>query len=65
MTTPANHTPVKGNWDEQKTKLKVKYPELTDKDFHFEEGKKGDMYAALEKKLGKTKDELKTIIAAL
>lgn len=65
MSTPTDNSPVKASWDEQKTKIKAKFSNVTDSDLHFEEGKKGEMYAALEKKLGKTKDELKAIIAAL
>ena len=58
-------TPDKGNWSEQKAKLKVKYPTLTDTDFVFAEGKKDEMLAKLQVKLGKTKEELTEIIAKL
>lgn len=60
--TPA---PVKGNWNEQKVKLKAKFSTLTDADLHYEEGKKDDMFTKIQEKLGKTKNELQTIIAAL
>lgn len=56
---------VKGNWNEQKGKLKEKFAVLTDNDFVFEEGKKGEMFKKLQTKLGKTKEELQAIIAAL
>lgn len=55
----------KGNWDEQKVKLKQKFPTLTDSDLKFEEGKKGEMFTKLQTKLGKTKEELQSIIATL
>ena len=58
-------TADKGNWNEQKVKLKAKYPTLTDADFHFAEGKKDEMLSKLQTKLGKTKEELTKIIAAL
>ena len=61
-TTP---TPVKENWNEQKEKLKAKFSTLTDADLHYEEGKKDEMFANVQTKLGKTKEELQTIIAAL
>ena len=34
-----NLTELKGNWDEQKGKLKQKFASLTDDDFLFLEGK--------------------------
>lgn len=60
-----NTTEVKGNWNEQKGKLKQKFAILTDNDLMFEEGKKDEMLGKIQIKLGKTKEELNTIIAAL
>jgi uncharacterized protein YjbJ (UPF0337 family) len=60
-----NTTEVKGNWNEQKGKLKQKFAILTDNDLMFSEGKKEEMLGRLQKKLGKTKEELHTIIAGL
>ena len=60
-----NTTEVKGTWHEQKGKLKQKFAELTDNDLMFEEGKKEEMLGKLQVKLGKTKEELHSIIAAL
>jgi len=60
-----NTTEVKGNWNEQKGKLKQKFASLTDNDLLFEEGKKEEMYGKLQIKLGKSKEELDKIIAAL
>jgi len=56
---------VKGTWNEQKGKLKQKFALLTDDDLLFEEGKKDEMFGKLQIKLGKTKEELHKIIAAL
>lgn len=56
---------VTGNWNEQKGKLKQKFAVLTDNDLLFEEGKKEEMLGKLQVKLGKTKEELTAIIAAL
>ena len=53
-----NLTELKGNWDEQKGKLKQKFASLTDDDFLFLEGKKEEMLGRLQIKLGKTKEEL-------
>lgn len=60
-----NSTEVKGNWNEQKGKLKQKFGFLTDNDLMFEEGKEDEMLGKLQIKLGKTKDELKKFIADL
>jgi len=60
-----NTIEAKGNWNEQKGKLKRKFGYLTDNDLLFEEGKKEEMLGKLQIKLGKTKDELIKIIAAL
>jgi uncharacterized protein YjbJ (UPF0337 family) len=60
-----NTTEFKGNWNEQKAKLKQKFAVLTDNDLMYEEGKKEEMFAKLQIKLGKTKDELHKIINAL
>ena len=60
-----NTTELKGSWKEQKGKLKQKFATLTDNDLLFEEGKKDEMLGRLQTKLGKTKEELHDIIAAL
>jgi uncharacterized protein YjbJ (UPF0337 family) len=60
-----NTTEIKGNWNEQKGKLKQKYAALTDNDLMYEEGKIDEMYGKLQIKLGKSKDELHKIIASL
>ena len=43
-----NTTEVKGNWNEQKGKLKQKFAALTDNDLLFAEGKKEEMLGRLE-----------------
>ena len=60
-----NTTEVKGNWIEQKGKLKQMFATLTDDDLLFEEGKKEEMFGNIQVKLGKTKEELHKIISAL
>ena len=60
-----NTTEVKGNWNEQKGKLKQKFAVLTDNDLLLEEGKKDELYGRLQKKLGKTKEELQKIFEGL
>jgi uncharacterized protein YjbJ (UPF0337 family) len=60
-----NKTEAKGNWNEQKGKLKQKFAVLTDDDLMFAEGKKEEMLGKLQIKLGKSKEELRKIIEAL
>jgi uncharacterized protein YjbJ (UPF0337 family) len=57
-----NTTEIKGNWNEQKAKLKKQFAVLTDNDLMFEEGKKEEMMAKLQIKLGQTKEQLHKII---
>jgi uncharacterized protein YjbJ (UPF0337 family) len=60
-----NTTEAKGNWNEQKGKLKQKFANLTDNDLMFEEGKKDEMLGKLQIKLGKSKEELQKILEGL
>lgn len=60
-----NTTEVKGNWNEQKGKLKQRFAIITDNDLMFDEGKEDEMFGKLQIILGKTKEELHKIIAAL
>jgi uncharacterized protein YjbJ (UPF0337 family) len=60
-----NTTELKGNWNEQKGKLKQKFAAITDNDLLFEEGKKEEMLGKLQVKLGKSKEELQKVIEAL
>lgn len=60
-----NKIELKGNWNEQKGKLKQKFAVLTDNDLMFEEGKKDEMMGKLQIKLGKTSEELHEIMTGL
>ncbi len=60
-----NTTELKGNWEEQKGKLKQKFATLTDDDLLFAKGKKEEMMGRLQVKLGKTKEELYKIISGI
>jgi uncharacterized protein YjbJ (UPF0337 family) len=60
-----NTTQLKGDWEQQKGKLKQKFATLTDNDLLFAEGKKEEMFGRLQTKLGKTKEELHKIISGL
>jgi poly-D-alanine transfer protein DltD len=54
-----------GYWNEKKEKLKQKYPDITDNDLSYSEGKERVMLEMLSYKLGKTEQELLYIIVAL
>lgn len=60
-----NSTELKGNWDEQKGRLKQKFATLTDNDPMFAEGRKEELFGRLQIKLGKSKEELHKIITDL
>jgi len=60
-----NTTELKGNWEEQKGKLKQKFAQLTDDDLLFAEGKKDEMLGRLQVKLGKNKDDWFKILSDL
>ncbi|HEY9501389.1 MAG TPA: CsbD family protein [Pyrinomonadaceae bacterium] len=53
---------LKGSWNEVKGKLKQKYGQLTDDDLMFAEGKEDELLGRLEKRLGRTRDELRSEI---
>jgi uncharacterized protein YjbJ (UPF0337 family) len=53
---------MKGTWNEVKGKLKQKYGQLTDDDLAFADGKEDEMLGRLQKRLGRTKDELRAEI---
>jgi uncharacterized protein YjbJ (UPF0337 family) len=55
----------KGSWNEAKGKLKQKYAQLTDDDLTFAEGKDDELLGRLEKKLGKTKEDIRREIENL
>ena len=58
-------TSVIGYWNEKKVKIKEKFPDLTDEDLQFQEGKEKEMMEILGYKLGKSKLELLKIIVML
>ncbi len=53
------------SWREQKILLKRMFSSLSDEDFQYEGERKEDMLERLQKKLGKTRQELDAIFADL
>jgi uncharacterized protein YjbJ (UPF0337 family) len=60
-----NTTELKGNWNEIKGKLKQQFSLLTDDDLLMVDGKKDELIGRLQIKLGKTKEEIKKLIAGI
>jgi len=50
---------LKGHWNEIKGKLKQKYGQLTDDDLTFAEGKEDELLGRLQKRLGKSKEDVR------
>lgn len=61
----ANKLKIKGNWNVAKGKLKQQYAELTDDDLLYAEGKEEELYGRLQKKLGKTRQEVEQLFEGL
>ena len=49
---------IKGKWHEWKGKIKQAHGNLTDDDLKYEEGKDEEYLGRLQKKLGKSRDEV-------
>lgn len=49
----------KGRWNEIKGKIKKSYADITDDDLLYEEGREDELLGRLQKKTGKTKEEVK------
>jgi uncharacterized protein YjbJ (UPF0337 family) len=49
---------IKGSWNETKGKMKKAYADLTDDDLLREEGKDDVMLGRIQKKTGKSREEL-------
>lgn len=64
-TTTMNETTAKGDWNQMKGKIKQAWGDLTDDDLTYEEGKEDEMWGKVQKKTGKTKDEIHKAVADL
>ena len=49
---------LKDTWNQVKGKAKQAYADLTDDDLLYEEGKEDELVGRLQKKTGKTRDEV-------
>ena len=56
---------LKGNWNQIAGKLKQQFANLTDDDLLFKEGKEEELLGRLQKKLGKTSEQVRDLIKKL
>ena len=60
-----NMLSASGSWKEIKAKLKQRYPDLTEEDLIFSDGKEEALLGQLQKRLGKSSEELRRLIRSL
>lgn len=56
---------IKGDWNQMKGKLKQKFGQLTDDDLMYQKGKEDELYGRLQKRLGKSREEVDRILEDL
>jgi len=56
---------MKGTWNEVKGKIKKQYAEITDDDLLYNEGQDDELIGRLQKKTGKTKEQVINWIQSL
>lgn len=57
-----NKFDIKGNWNELKGKLKQQYSELSDDDLQYAEGKEDELLGRIQKRLGKSQEEVEKLL---
>jgi len=60
-----NKLEIKGNWNILKGKLKVKYANLTDDDLMYIKGKEEELVGRIQRRIGKTREEIMDLIHRL
>jgi uncharacterized protein YjbJ (UPF0337 family) len=56
---------LKGEWNQIKGKIKQAYADLTDDDLVYVEGKHDELLGRLQKKLGKSQQEIRHMLESL
>lgn len=54
-----------GSWEDVKRQMRQNYDELTEEDLDYQHGKENELLDRLQRKMGKTKDELLRIISGI
>lgn len=60
-----NNLRIKGNWNELKGKVKQQWGDLTDDDLKYEEGREDELLGRIQRKTGKSRDEVVNYINGL
>jgi uncharacterized protein YjbJ (UPF0337 family) len=61
----SNELKLRGSWNEIKGKIKQQYADLTEDDLKYDEGKDDELIGRIQKKIGKTKEEVINWIQSL
>jgi uncharacterized protein YjbJ (UPF0337 family) len=56
---------INANWNLVKGKLKQEYADLTDDDLKFIKGKEDELVGRIQKRTGKTKEQIKDFINSI
>jgi uncharacterized protein YjbJ (UPF0337 family) len=65
VTGAGSSLTMRGSWDDVKGQLKQNYGDLTDDDLMYVEGKEDELLGRLQRKLGKTKNDIVRLISEL
>lgn len=53
------------NWNEKKKRLQKEYPDLTDRDLSYIEGKETELFGRIERRLGISRTETRNLLRNL
>lgn len=65
VTDAGSSLVMRGSWDDVKGQLKQNYADLTDDDLMYVEGQEDELLGRLQRKLGKTKNEIVRLLSDL
>ncbi len=65
LTRAGSGLQLKGNWNDLKGQLKQQYADLTDDDLTYAEGSGDELVGKIQRRLGKTKREVVTLLNQL
>jgi uncharacterized protein YjbJ (UPF0337 family) len=60
-----SETELKGNWEVTKSRLKQDFALINDNDLLFTDGRQAELIDRLQDKLGKTREEVLTLLSGL
>lgn len=63
VTDAGSSLVMRGSWDDVKGQLKKNYADLTDDDLTYVEGQEDELLGRLQRKLGKTKNDIVRMIS--